>query len=376
VGMREMKPLPGQQLDHTDYAHLLKDVDALLWELVYLPIVDLVRPMLPKPIRQELAPRTLLSATHAELMNALDNEGVEALKKALRDGIVQMIPDHTGKQALFAVAQKDRRISDGLKSFGCKLNNSNDYWSCSPSQVPMWVRAEAQGYAAKAQTTHELVKRTLDEIEGRVDAAIDEANLAKAADHAITEVAAGWKDNAKKLEASWDLGAAGQQALVAGFERSRGILIKSPGSKVGMRDVLDASTKTEIKVWAKEALARLRAEVDENASQGYRAEGLADRIRNEYGVSKGRANLIARQETNNFMANYRAARAADAGLEEYKWMTTGKVNVRKDHAALHGKIFRYDKPPITDTRTGARNNPGQDFRCACTDCPVLRAGRA
>lgn len=362
-----MKTLPGQEVPHTAYADLLDAVDKLLWEIVYRPIVDVVRPALPRSLRGEISAKELQCATARELHNA----GEAALRKALHDGTVQMVPDHTGKEALFKVAKPDRHISDALKSFGCRLNKTTDLWACPRSSVPAWVKIEGESYAIKMRAAHESVKKLIDDLGGKVDELVERARFAAAADHAITEVAGGWKDGAKRLEASWDLGPSGQQALAAGFERSRGIQIKSPGTKVGMVSALDFSTKREVKVWASEALARLRAEVDANAEQGYRAEGLAERIRNEYGVSKSRASLIARQETNNFMANYRAARAADAGLKRYQWYCVRDSNTRKDHLALHGKIFRYDRPPVTDTRTGARNNPGQDFRCRCTDRPVI-----
>jgi SPP1 gp7 family putative phage head morphogenesis protein len=366
-----MKTLAGQDLLHTDYSRLLADVDALLWEIVYKPIVDIVRPALPKKVGVELGTRTMRDATPEELRNSLDSEGQAALKKALQDGAVQMIADHTGRTATFAVAAPDRRISDGLRSFGAKLDKQTGLWHCPPAAVPSWVRSEAGGYAEKMRVTHDQVKRLTDALGDQIDHLVDEYSLSKAADHAIDEVAAGWKKSAKGIEVMPNLGPAGQAALVAGYERTRGILIRSPGTKVGMTTVLELSTKREIKVWAHEALARLRAQVDENALQGYRSAGLAQRIRDEYGVSKNRADLIARQETNNFMSNYREARARDAGLKRYVWYAAMDARTRKDHKALHGLVFRYDRPPITDTRTGARNNPGQDFRCRCNDLPVI-----
>ncbi|MES2155482.1 MAG: minor capsid protein [bacterium] len=363
-----MRLLPGQELAHTDYAELLKAVDRLLFEIVYSPIVDLVRPTMPSSLRGEISPRALQEATARELHNA----GEDALRKALRDGAVQAIPDHTGKEALFKVAKPNRHITDALKAFGCRLNKTTDLWSCPRSSVPTWVKVEAEGYAIKARAAHEAVKGLIDDLGEKVDRLVDDANLAKAADHAISEVAAGWKRGAKALEVGvgQDLGPAGEQALSAAFVRTRGIPIKSRG-RVAMVAAVELSTKREVKVWAAEALARLRAEVDENAKQGYRAEGLAERIRNEYGVSKSRSELIARQETNNFMANYRQARAADAGLKRYQWYCVRDSKTRKDHLDLHGRIFYYSNPPITDTRTGSRNNPGQDFRCRCNDRPVI-----
>lgn len=367
-----MKTLPGQELSHTDYAKLLEEIDRFLWEMVYAPVVDLVRPALPKVLRSEIAPRELRTATPTELRNAGEKAAQEALRKALQDGAVQMVPDATGKQALFKVAKPNRLISDALKSFGCRLNKTTDLWACERADVPTWVRIEGQSYAAKMRALHDSIKKLTGDLEERIDDLLARASFAKGADHAITEIAdGGWKIGAKKLEASWDLGPAGQDALAKAFERSRGIPIKSPGTKVGMISALDESSKREVKVWAEEALARLRAEVEANAEQGYRAEGLAERIRNEYGVSKNRADLIARQETNNFMANFREARARDAGLKRYQWFCVRDARTRKDHLELHGKIFYYSRPPVTDTRTGARNNPGQDFRCRCVDLPVV-----
>lgn len=361
-----MKTLSGQEVSEHDYAELLKAIDRFIFETVYSPIVDLVRPTLPRQLRGSIAPRELQEATSRELHNAAE----DALRKGLRDGSVQMVPDHTGKEALFKVAAPNRHISDALKSFGCKLNKTTDLWACPRANVPTWVKLEGESYAVKARAAHEAVMKLTEDIEGRVEELVERASFAKAADHAITEVAGGWKDGAKKLEASWNLGPSGQVALDKAFERARGIPIKSQG-KVPMVKALDESTKREVRVWAAEALARLRAAVEQNAQQGYRAEGLAQRIRDEYGVSKSRASLIARQETSNFMAAYREARAADAGLKRYQWYCVRDSGTRKDHLALHGKIFYYSRPPITDTRTGARNNPGQDFRCRCTDRPVI-----
>ena len=356
-----MKYLPGQEVKESDYAKLLEAIDKLIWDAVYKPVVDLVRPAMPKVLRPEIAEKELTTSTPKELRNA----GDAALKKALQDGAVQVVPGPKAGVVLFIVAKPARAISDSLRAFGAELDKRTGNWTCAKAKVPAWVRLEAEGYAAKARATHEAVKKLITDLKSKVDAIIDRANLAKAADHAISEVAGGWKEQAKALEVKPDLGPEGQQALAAAFERSRGIQIKSTGTKVDMVDALDQVTKREVKVWAAEALERLRNQVDENAEQGYRAEGLARRIRDEYGVSKGRADLIARQETSNFMVAHTAARAADAGLKRYQWYCVRDAVTRKDHLKLHGKIFRFDSPPITDSRTGARNNPGCDWRCRC-----------
>jgi SPP1 gp7 family putative phage head morphogenesis protein len=347
-----VKTLPRQELRHTDYAELLKRVDVLLWEIVYGPLVDLVRPTLPKIVRTELAPRDLRRATPEELRNAADDEGAAALKKALASGVVQMVQDPTGKSAQFAVVKPDRRISDGLKSFGCKLNKVTGFWYCAPAQVPAWVRLEASGYAAKAAQTHDDAKRLLDDLEGKVDSAVDAFSLKKATEHATGEIEDGWKTSARALQVVPNLGARGQEELIRLF---------------------DAKARIPIKNWAKEAIARLREQVDDNAMQGYRSAGLASRIRDEYAVSKGRADLIARQETNNFMSAYRAARALDAGLKRYVWAIADRsARTRPGHKEINGRTFTYEKKaPAIYMSCGVPCNPGSDFRCRCNDLTVV-----
>lgn len=342
-----MKTLQAQEVRYGDYKEVLARVDAILWELVYEPVVRLVRPTLPRSLKAQISPRELREATAAELRNA----GDDALKRALQDGSVQVVADRKTGRVSFFVAKPDRKISDALRAFGATLDRRDGSWSCQQEQVPGWVRAESESYGLRAREAHERVKRLLDDLEGRIGGAVDEANMAKAADHAISEVAKGWAESAKALETKWELGEAGKKALVAGFEESARIPIKN---------------------WAREAIQRLREQVDENASRGYRAEGLAERIRSEYGVSKGRAELIAEQETKNFMADYRKARALDAGLHEYVWWAVMDSKTRPDHKKLHKTTQRYDAPPIVDQVSGRRANPGKDFRCRCNDLPKIK----
>lgn len=342
-----MKTLPSQHLRYGDYREVLARVDALLFELVYKPVVDAVRPHMPPALRAGVSARALRDSTAEELRNA----GDDALRRALRSGAVQVVRDPAGKDALFVVAKPDKAVSDALYAFGARIDRRSGVWRCAPALVPTWVRLESQSYDAVARAMHDQVRGVLDDIEEKIDRAVDSASMAKAADHAVAEVAGGWKASAKQLEVNWDLGAAGHRALAEEFAKA---------------------AKIPVKDWAKEAVSRMRDQVDENAARGYRAEGLADRIRSEYGVSKGRAELIARQETNNFMAAYRAARAQDAGLLTYVWTAVGDMRTRPLHKAHNGQVYRYDTPPVIDERTGQRGNPGQFPRCRCTDRPVLK----
>ncbi len=44
---------------------------------------------------------------------------------------------------------------------------------------------------------------------------------------------------------------------------------------------------------------------------------------------------------------------------------------RQEHKALNGKTFRWDDPPVFDSRTGKRGHPGSDGRCRCYAEPIL-----
>jgi uncharacterized protein with gpF-like domain len=46
-------------------------------------------------------------------------------------------------------------------------------------------------------------------------------------------------------------------------------------------------------------------------------------------------------------------------------------NVRPDHKRLDGKIFNWDDAPISNTKTGKRAHPGQDYGCNCVARPIV-----
>ena len=67
----------------------------------------------------------------------------------------------------------------------------------------------------------------------------------------------------------------------------------------------------------------------------------------------------------------------DAGVREYMWVTRRDSRVRKCHATLDGRYFRWDNPPEMwyETKakgrvmTGRHCNPGEDYGCRCSAIP-------
>ena len=126
-----------------------------------------------------------------------------------------------------------------------------------------------------------------------------------------------------------------------------------------------------IKDWAQETIVDLRDRLQPAILGGGRAKSLEAHISESYGVSRAKAKFLARQETGLLMAKYTKNRYKDAGIQKYRWGGANDSRERPDHKKLNGKIFMFDSPPVTDHRTGARNNPGEDFGCRCTAIPII-----
>jgi SPP1 gp7 family putative phage head morphogenesis protein len=136
-----------------------------------------------------------------------------------------------------------------------------------------------------------------------------------------------------------------------------------------------------IKTLVTDQVSQLRARVSQSVEVGTRYSNLTKGIAHDYSVSRGRAKLIARQETKTLTNTYAEKRYEDAGVREYYWRCvhgTPAHPVRPMHQALgdrskRGETFRFDDPPIVDER-GARANPGFDYNCRCRAVAVVKFG--
>lgn len=126
-----------------------------------------------------------------------------------------------------------------------------------------------------------------------------------------------------------------------------------------------------IKDFAEKEITKLRTKIEKNVFEGVRAETLRDEIKKEFGVSKNKANFLARQEVSLFTSKYKQAKYQELGITKYRWSTSRDGRVRDDHQQLNGKIFYFDSPPVENKETGNRANPGEPFGCRCVAIPVI-----
>lgn len=126
-----------------------------------------------------------------------------------------------------------------------------------------------------------------------------------------------------------------------------------------------------IKTIPQDTLSDMRTIVSEGFKTGKTTTSIEKEIQHTYGVTKRSARLLARDQLSKLNGEITKSQQEDAGVEEYIWSDSGDGRVRDRHKQLNGKKFRWDDPPVIDTRTGRRGHPGDDYECRCVALPVF-----
>lgn len=162
------------------------------------------------------------------------------------------------------------------------------------------------------------------------------------------------------------------------FRRVIGISSKDTGLKPALDQFQDRNVGL-IKTLVGKQLDDVRSIVEEAESGAWRVEVLSDKLKDSFGVSESRANLIARDQVLKLNGQLTQTRQKGAGITKYIWTTAGDERVRGNpdgpnprglHYDLDGTTQSWDAPPeiSEDGRTG---HPGDDYQCRCTAFPVL-----
>lgn len=121
---------------------------------------------------------------------------------------------------------------------------------------------------------------------------------------------------------------------------------------------------------------RVEQVISDPVTSGMSVEEIRKALQEQVGYSRSRAELTARDQTLKLYGRIQEERQTAAGFTHYVWTTSLDERVREDHAALDGKVFAWDDPPIVDRRTGRRAHPGFDYQCRCSAVPVPNAAPA
>lgn len=123
-----------------------------------------------------------------------------------------------------------------------------------------------------------------------------------------------------------------------------------------------------IKTIPEQHFARVERIIGEGFRSGRRAEALRDEIAKIGGVTKRRAQFIARDQISTLNAQLTQRRQRALGIDEYVWRTSRDERVRASHRQLEGTTQSWDSPPTV----GARQvHPGEDYNCRCTPEPKI-----
>lgn len=116
-----------------------------------------------------------------------------------------------------------------------------------------------------------------------------------------------------------------------------------------------------IKGLSQNAVERVQQTVSTALINGTPAKELSKQLTEQFGIADRRAQLIAQDQMAKLNSDMNRIRHEQAGVTQYKWLTSRDERVRARHRALEGKIYTYGEP------TGAEGGlpPGQPIRCRC-----------
>ena len=109
--------------------------------------------------------------------------------------------------------------------------------------------------------------------------------------------------------------------------------------------------------------------VNESVARGRDLKYLADELHKRYGITRRRAEFIARDQNDKAASTLTAARQRQQGFTQGEWMHShaGK-EPRASHVHANGKTFDLAKGMKID---GEYIMPGQLINCRCTWAPVI-----
>lgn len=270
----------------------------------------------------------------------LENQNDSALVKAIKDGRIYY--ESNRFQGQFSA-----QTSKELRDMGANFQKNTKSWYFS-GQLPFEI-GSALAIATQRYTV--LRKRVLSVLDG-ID--VNEINRYSGISDAIWDATGKIdKDIKKSLKAitvTPELTEAQQGVITADYAQNMDLYVKD---------------------FAEKQIIEMREMIMREVNLGGRTERIAQIIQHSYGVTKNKAQFLARQETSLLLSKLRQERYKDAGSTKYVWAGFMDQFEREDHKALEGKVFSWDNPPVVDRKTGRRAHPSEDFGCRCVAVPVF-----
>lgn len=144
-----------------------------------------------------------------------------------------------------------------------------------------------------------------------------------------------------------------------------------------LRDVINASVSENvalIKSIPEQFHTQVQGMVMRSVTAGRDLAPLYRSIRRQYGVTRRRAELIARDQNNKATASITRARYVDLGIKEAVWLhSSGGKTKRPTHVANSGKRFDIAKGWYDpDPKVKQFIQPGTLINCRCVCKPIVK----
>lgn len=105
--------------------------------------------------------------------------------------------------------------------------------------------------------------------------------------------------------------------------------------------------------------------VRESVEQGRNLSDLTDMLEERYGVSRSRAELIARDQNNKASANITRLQQKHFGITQARWIhTSASVHPREEHEAWNGEIYDIEEGMFSEEEQ-EQQWPGTAINCGC-----------
>lgn len=157
-----------------------------------------------------------------------------------------------------------------------------------------------------------------------------------------------------------------------------GVTVRSPvpGMTKKMQDVLRATVQENVSL-IRSIHRQYHTEVEglvmRSVTTGRDLKTLTDELEHRYGVTRRRAELIARDQNNKATAVISRVRQQAAGITQAVWLHShGGREPRKTHLANSGKVYDVAKGWFDpDPKVRKRIWPGELINCRCVAKPIV-----
>lgn len=162
-------------------------------------------------------------------------------------------------------------------------------------------------------------------------------------------------------------------------ELSGGLKIKTDTLKSGpVNEIAKASVAENVSLIRsipEQYLKNVEGAVMRSITSGNGLQDLIPALEQQEGVTKRRAQIIARDQTKKVYAGLNHGRMRQAGIKKFEWIhSNGGQKPRQHHVEMNGNIYSFDDPPVIDPKTGERGLPAQLPNCSCSARPILDFG--